>query len=132
MNPGRGRSDQEAFGSTRCCRAGRAEFYFEPFCQLAPAVNGWGFFIPNMARFFGQPPKCEVAHTSLPIPLSNIRLIDLSPGGKNGTGARDHSCDGGDRRAIMTWAAPPNPKSASAESIQRSEVIYRPQHLKLY
>src|SRR5262245_19367121 len=34
--------------------------------------------------------------------------------------------------AIMTWAAPPNPKSASAESIQRSEVIYRPQHLKLY
>src|SRR5262245_19367120 len=113
MNPGRGRSDQEAFGSTRCCRAGRAEFYFEAFCQLAPAVNGWGFFIPNMARtqspvpwgllatfhFFGQPPKCEVAHTSLPIPLSNIRLIDLSPGGKNGTGARDHSCDGGDRRS---------------------------------
>jgi uncharacterized membrane protein len=34
--------------------------------------------------------------------------------------------------AIMTWAAPPNPKSPSAESIQRSEVIYRPQHLKLY
>ena len=34
--------------------------------------------------------------------------------------------------AIMTWAAPPNPKSASAESIQRSEMIYRPQHLKLY
>jgi hypothetical protein len=34
--------------------------------------------------------------------------------------------------AIMTWAAPSNAKSASAESIQRSEVIYRPQHLKLY
>jgi hypothetical protein len=34
--------------------------------------------------------------------------------------------------AIMTLAAAPNPKSASAESIQRSEVIYRPQHLKLY
>jgi hypothetical protein len=50
MNPGRGQSDQEAFGSTRCSRAERAEFYFEPFCQLAPAVNGWGFFIPNMAR----------------------------------------------------------------------------------
>ena len=48
MNPGRGRSDQEAFGSTRCCRAGRAEFYFEPFCQLALAVNGWGNF-PSMA-----------------------------------------------------------------------------------
>jgi hypothetical protein len=50
MNPGRGQSDQEAFGSTRCSRAERAEFYFEPFCQLAPAVNGWGFFIPNRAR----------------------------------------------------------------------------------
>jgi hypothetical protein len=47
MNPGRGQSDQEAFGSTRC-RAERAEFYFifyfEPFCKLAPAVNGWGLF----------------------------------------------------------------------------------------
>src|SRR5262249_52701590 len=29
-------------------RAERAEFYFDPFCQLAPAVNGWGFF-PSMA-----------------------------------------------------------------------------------
>jgi uncharacterized membrane protein len=34
--------------------------------------------------------------------------------------------------AIMTWLAPPNPKSVSAESIQPSEVIYRPQHLNLY
>jgi uncharacterized membrane protein len=34
--------------------------------------------------------------------------------------------------AIMTWVAPPNPKSVSAESIQPSEVIYRPQHLNLY
>jgi hypothetical protein len=34
--------------------------------------------------------------------------------------------------AITTWLAPPNPKSASAESIQPNEVIYRPQHLKLY
>ena len=34
--------------------------------------------------------------------------------------------------AIMTWAVSPNPKNASAESIQRSEMIYRPQHLKLY
>jgi uncharacterized membrane protein len=34
--------------------------------------------------------------------------------------------------AITTWAAPPNPKSASAESIQPSEVIYRPQYLNLY
>src|SRR6516164_6124609 len=29
-------------------RAERAEFYFELFCQLAPAVNGWGLF-PSMA-----------------------------------------------------------------------------------
>jgi uncharacterized membrane protein len=34
--------------------------------------------------------------------------------------------------AITTWAAPPNPKSASAEAIQPSEVIYRPQYLNLY
>jgi uncharacterized membrane protein len=34
--------------------------------------------------------------------------------------------------AIMTWAAPPSPKIASANSIQPSEVIYRPQHLNLY
>ena len=34
--------------------------------------------------------------------------------------------------AITTWAAPPNPKSASAESIQSSEVIYRPQYLNLH
>src|SRR5262249_12568327 len=29
-------------------RAERAEFYFEPFCQLAPAFNGRGLF-PSMA-----------------------------------------------------------------------------------
>jgi uncharacterized membrane protein len=34
--------------------------------------------------------------------------------------------------AIMTWVAPPNPKSVLAGSIQPSEVIYRPQHLNLY
>jgi hypothetical protein len=34
--------------------------------------------------------------------------------------------------AILTWVAPPNPKIASAESIQPSEVIYRPQYLNLY
>src|SRR5437879_6262836 len=34
--------------------------------------------------------------------------------------------------AIMTWVAPPNPKSVSAGSIQPSEVIYRPQYLNLY
>src|SRR5262249_28487073 len=50
--------------------------------------NGWGFFRsrpdpdPNDRQFhggffghvafFGQPPKCEVAHTSLPIRLSNL------------------------------------------------------------
>src|SRR5262244_2174714 len=39
---------QEAFGSTRCSRAERAEFYFEPFCQLAPAFNGRGLF-PSMS-----------------------------------------------------------------------------------
>jgi uncharacterized membrane protein len=33
---------------------------------------------------------------------------------------------------IMTWVAPPNPKSVSAESIQPREVIYRPQYLNLY
>jgi hypothetical protein len=25
-------------------RAERAEFYFDPFCRLVPAVNGWGIF----------------------------------------------------------------------------------------
>src|SRR5262249_8459262 len=44
MNPDGGQSDQEAFGSTRCSRAERAEFYFDPLCQLAPAINGWGLF----------------------------------------------------------------------------------------
>jgi len=34
--------------------------------------------------------------------------------------------------AITTWAAPPNPKSASTESIRSSEVIYRAQHLNLH
>jgi hypothetical protein len=33
---------------------------------------------------------------------------------------------------IMTWAAPPNPKSVSAETVPPSEVIYRPQHFNLY
>ena len=28
-------------------RAERAEFYFDPFCQLAPVVNGWG---PSSSR----------------------------------------------------------------------------------
>ena len=32
--------------------------------------------------------ECEVAHTSLPIPFSRIWLIDLAPGGRNGTGTR--------------------------------------------
>jgi hypothetical protein len=51
MNPGRGQSNQEAFGSTRC-RAERAELYFEPFCQLAPAFNGRGLlpFRPGLVR----------------------------------------------------------------------------------
>src|SRR6516162_9517930 len=41
-------SDQEAFGSTRCSRAERAEFYFDPLCQLAPARQWLGLF-PSMA-----------------------------------------------------------------------------------
>jgi len=41
-------SDQEAFGSTRCSRAERAEFYFDPLCQLAPAYQWLGLF-PSMA-----------------------------------------------------------------------------------
>ena len=48
MNPERRQRDQETLGSTRCSRAERAEFYFEPFCQLAPAFNGRGLF-PSMA-----------------------------------------------------------------------------------
>ena len=83
-------------------------------------------------HFFGQPAKCEVAHTSLPIPLSNIRLIDLSPGGKNGTDLGIILAVAVIVVAIMTWVAPPNPKSVSAGSIQPSEVIYRPQYLNLY
>jgi hypothetical protein len=39
-----GQSDQEAFGSTRCSRAERAEFYFDPLCQLAPACQWLGLF----------------------------------------------------------------------------------------
>ena len=34
--------------------------------------------------------------------------------------------------AIMMWAAPPNPESASAAPIPPREIIYRPQHLNLY
>ena len=73
---------------------------------------GWGLFDPNMPgpfAFFGQPPKCDVAHTSLPIRLSNIRLIDLSPRGKNGTGPGDHSCYGGDRRSDHDVGGPSEP-----------------------
>jgi len=51
MNPERRQRDQETLGSTRCSRAERAEFYFEPFCQLAPAFNGRGLF-PSMAIRF--------------------------------------------------------------------------------
>jgi len=46
MNPEQ--SDQETFGSTRCSRAERAEFYFDPLCQLAPARQWLGLF-PSMA-----------------------------------------------------------------------------------
>jgi hypothetical protein len=37
--------------------------------------------------FFGQPTKCEVAHTSLPIVPSKVRHSDiyLAPGGVHGT-----------------------------------------------
>ena len=31
-------------------RAERAEFYFDLLCQLAPAINGWGLFRPNMQK----------------------------------------------------------------------------------
>jgi len=34
--------------------------------------------------------------------------------------------------AIMTWAAPSNPESASAGPMPPRDVIYRPQHLNLY
>ena len=73
----------DAFGSTRC-RAERAEFYFEPFCQLAPAVNGWGFFVPNMARtqiiassmgFFGHHPAQPVC--------PELCLLEFSNGTQN-------------------------------------------------
>src|SRR5215831_3835351 len=46
MNPEQ--SDQETFGSTRCSRAERAEFYFDPLCQLAPARQWLGLF-PSIA-----------------------------------------------------------------------------------
>jgi hypothetical protein len=37
--------------------------------------------------YFGQPPKCEVAHTSLPIRPSKVRHSDIypEPGGYRGT-----------------------------------------------
>jgi hypothetical protein len=37
--------------------------------------------------FFGQPKKCEIAHTSLPIRPSKVRHSDiyLAPGGVHGT-----------------------------------------------
>ena len=34
--------------------------------------------------------------------------------------------------AIMTWAAPSIPESASAGPMPPRDVIYRPQHLNLY
>ena len=110
-------SQQHALGiqsQSMAAEANDDEYGIKPSCSISRDTGitldggaggrplGWGLFDPNMLgpfAFFGQPPKCDVAHTSLPIPLSNIRLIDLSPGGKNGTGARDHSCDGGDRRS---------------------------------
>src|SRR5262249_13311191 len=41
QNPGTGQSDQEAFGSGPAER-NRPNSTFEPLCQLAKAVNGWG------------------------------------------------------------------------------------------
>src|SRR5262249_6416027 len=43
--------------------------------------------ITRKLSFFGQPPKCGVAHTFLPIPPSKVRHTDiyLSPAGDHGT-----------------------------------------------
>jgi hypothetical protein len=45
-------------------------------------VNGWGLFPP---AFFGQPPKCEVAHTSLSSRPSKVRHGDIYLARQEGT-----------------------------------------------
>ena len=64
--------------------------------------GGEAFLAPNMSptqiianshgvfghlAFFGQPAKCEAAHTSLPVSPSKVRHSDiyLAPGGVHGT-----------------------------------------------
>src|SRR5262249_39948279 len=78
------------------CRAERAELdvslrsanlpwpsmagaFSTPTCKSSPIP--WGFF--GHVAFFGQPPKCEVAHISLPFSPSKVRHGDiyLAPGG---------------------------------------------------
>src|SRR6516164_7924226 len=77
---------------------------------MPPAVNGWGFSSTNMQiiasamgsfghlAFFGQPAKCEAAHTSPPIiPYKNPATWNQE--GTHGTKTsyrRDCSCNGGD------------------------------------
>jgi hypothetical protein len=82
--------------------------------------------------FFGQPAKCEAAHTSPRFPSLTSVSSTLSPGGKMAKELGIILAMAVIVVAITTWAAPPNPKSASTESIRSSEVIYRAQHLNLH
>ena len=67
-----------------------------------PPATFHGIFFGHLA-FFGQPPKCEVAHTSLPIRPSKVRQGDCLSGTKRGhqgtkTSYRlDCSCTDADR-----------------------------------
>src|SRR5262249_58950835 len=71
-----------------------------------PDPNNRQFFLATL-HFFGQPPKCEVAHTSLPIRPSRSGLApsiwrqEGTDGTKTRTSSariclRDSSCGGGD------------------------------------
>ena len=74
--PGRQRRHLRSIRLYAMQQGGKSRIYFDPFCQLAPALNGRGLFVPmgffGHVAFFGQPAKCEMAHTSFPIRPSKV------------------------------------------------------------
>src|SRR5262245_36723927 len=82
MNPGRGKATKKHSAQRDAERKG-PEFYFEPFCQLAPAFNGRGLlpFWPGRV-----PAKHADFHLGTP-DWNYFRPISLSGiGGSNGGG----------------------------------------------
>ena len=93
--PGRQRRHLRSIRLYAMQQGGKSRIYFDPFCQLAPALNGRGLFVPM--GFFGhlhfldnQRSVKWLTHLSRSAPLkSGPGEIDLTPlRGRRGTETR--------------------------------------------